>query len=371
MFLASSLFIFIEHNWEQIPALVKAVSAISLSFLAHLYAYNKLEKTSNYFFLSNFVYGASIMIVSQAYHLGSNFANGIFLWAIGVYAILVFVENKWIYLQAFALGFFYYILEVSSSYPYFFWVFLILSILALKKENVRFVSFFIFIVFMEFGIYSVVEIFYNNSLNKLFVSGDLFSFVIMPIFCYVMILVYNFFGKKTFLKKYQNTILFLCFLGIYIFLSLILIEESFTRITRMLNSDYSGKYLIFLPIVIFSIIILIFSTLLKEKKYIYAQIIYFSIICSLSFFGIKYNNFIFVIINIFVLVFYIYLIYTGIKEHNSYKYFFGIFGVLLFIMIKYINLINDYRWTSLMFLICACIFLYAAKYFRKITKDIS
>ena len=117
--------LFVASNWEEIPDLMKVVILLGSTFgayyLGYLFKYDKknLPKAGvSLFFLGALLFGASIFLVAQIYHINANAHSLVLIWLIGVLPLVYAFRSKpiaalssllffiWIGLFIFRNGFF-------------------------------------------------------------------------------------------------------------------------------------------------------------------------------------------------------------------------------------------------------------------------
>lgn len=368
-FLGLSLLVFIGHNWEQIPALIRALGLIFLTLMTHIYAFYKLKKdnNSNLFFLANFIYGISIMLIAQAYHLGSYAADAVFWWALGSFFVAIFIGNKWVNIQAFGLSFIWLIMEIYSFYPGYFWIYLAFCGYILYKDEKNTSLFVLFLVLlMYFYAYSLSYFLYDNALKELnrhsflFLGNSEFAYILTPFVAYFMYLVFT-----KFTNAYSKVAKQISFFIIYIY-SFFLLSSNFLSVILEFYI-YREKYYFFSIMLALLIPIFAVTFLLRIRKYYIFTSLVLLLFCSFLFAekSLFYLSF---CLNLAIFCLYSLQVYMGIAQKDFVLYLYGIFGLLVFAMIRYLSLIEDYLSASLLFLLCSVLLLYAARLFKKLSK---
>lgn len=127
----------IAFNWPKMPNFHKLIIIVFIIVLTHLTGFFilrsrlQLQKAGlSLIFLANLFYGAGIWLVAQAYHIHSNFATGIFLWALGIVPFVYVIKSRLNYFFALALFILWTISEsVSYQKPHFAFLFVLLGLL--------------------------------------------------------------------------------------------------------------------------------------------------------------------------------------------------------------------------------------------------
>lgn len=133
LFMGLGAIVLISHNWDEIPRAIRMISLIGLTLGINLYALNRLKAGNIHaarvgFVLGAMLYGASIMLIAQIYHLGEHYPDGIYFWIIGILPIALLADSLMIMLIAAMLSGLWLMLEADfGNVPLSFAVFLALG----------------------------------------------------------------------------------------------------------------------------------------------------------------------------------------------------------------------------------------------------
>jgi uncharacterized membrane protein len=121
LFMGVSVILIVSHNWEDIPRAVRMVSLWVLTLAlnsAGLYYFlkDRLKASQIWFLLGSLIYGASIFLIAQIYHLGEYFPNGVLFWALGVLPLGLLISSFPLMLLTTVLCAIWFCLEVSNGY---------------------------------------------------------------------------------------------------------------------------------------------------------------------------------------------------------------------------------------------------------------
>jgi uncharacterized membrane protein len=93
--LSMGAILFVASNWEEIPDLMKVLILLGSTFgayyLGYLFKYDKknLPKVGvSLFFLGALLFGASIFLIAQIYHINANAHSLVLIWLIGVLPLI-------------------------------------------------------------------------------------------------------------------------------------------------------------------------------------------------------------------------------------------------------------------------------------------
>ncbi|PSM51920.1 DUF2157 domain-containing membrane protein [Campylobacter blaseri] len=368
LFLGVALIVLIANNWNEIPAFIKVFALIVITSVTHIIAYKNSinQQKSNFFFLANLFYGASIILIAQIYHLSTYMPNGVLLWAIGSFLVAIFVNNKWVNLQALIIAMIWAFMEIEGFYPYLFWVFLLVVIHILYKQEKNRALFVLFVLnllwFIPYTLYYFTKEYYLVN-AKMFYSYELELYVLFFILSAYLIYLFLNFTLSKFENKYLQTTNSMFITLAYMSSFLFLFEDVCLSLIKTfdLNSN-----VIFYPLIG---CILLLAFLLNQKKFYISTAIFLFLIFVFMITSSEYYGYIFIAMNFLIFLFYSYVIYHSIIESNLGSYRLGVASVLIFICTHYYNLISqDYISTAIFFFVCAMFLLISVKFFKKIKR---
>ncbi len=116
---------FIAGNWDAMSSTLKI--CILLISLITFYTFGAISEKSypktsrSLYYIGICIYGASIFLIGQIFHLGGNYHNTFFIWMLGIIPLMLFLRDFWIALFTVFLMCMYSseLLIPSSMYPYF------------------------------------------------------------------------------------------------------------------------------------------------------------------------------------------------------------------------------------------------------------
>lgn len=141
LFIGLALITLVSANWEDIPRGARMGGLIAATLAAHLAGLGKIRRGREaagigFFFLGSLLYGASIMLIAQIYHIGEHFPDGILAWALGVLPLALLLNSTALMLLALALGTVWFFVESHLGYfPWYFLLFLAASAWHLLRGN--------------------------------------------------------------------------------------------------------------------------------------------------------------------------------------------------------------------------------------------
>jgi hypothetical protein len=180
---------FIAFNWQKITSFTKliiVVCACIISHLSGLFFWRRkpnLQKAGlSIIFLANLLYGAGIWLIAQTYHIHTDFATGIFLWALGIVPFAYLLKSRLNYFFAIALFILWTFTEaISYQKPHLVFLFILLGVMIplahyLKSKTGLIISLITAAIWLL--------------INNLFWFGQNFSIILfLPLYLYASLLI--------------------------------------------------------------------------------------------------------------------------------------------------------------------------------------
>jgi len=352
LFIGIALIILISENWEEIPRMLKTsvliTTTLGINIVALLKYKTDRSKANTLFFFGGLIYGTSIILIAQIYHLGEHMPDGIWWWAIGLLPFALLSKSNYLMALPFILGSIWFTMEWSEfdNYKISYLLFIILSIYSLYKDH-KDTLFFV-------GT-SIATFMFLLTTTNYFIAG---SSVLAVLSFLLIFYAFSFFLESLNSDKFKD----------YgkILKNLALLAISINLLTRTYSEFWGVDFnqffftitaLISIPILLYykqSIVAISWGTILLLHIFIQTLIgqsiypLYMQVFYSFIF-----------------MAFSIGLIISGINKSLAYYFFLGIINVLLFAFSRYLDLFgDDYIGTSVLFIALAVILLGSAKYWR-------
>ncbi|OPA78159.1 hypothetical protein BFG05_02825 [Campylobacter pinnipediorum subsp. pinnipediorum] len=337
IFSGLSLFFLVGSNWEEIHDYIRLILLVGLTLflnISGLYAYKKenFKRSEMIFFLAILVYGVSIALISQTYHLDSYMPDGLLLYAIGSMVLSVCLFSSFLTAISLIISIIWLCFEMSyyDINSIYFIGFILLSAFVCYKKSSKFLSLNIIL-----GI-----IIYLFALEHKINETNLREYIVMYCFCILMCFLF-FISLKEPLSKIGQVQNSQNFYNIsQIFASLCLIFLSFVLDYKPMQMSF---YDIFNNIYgfIFVSLFVINSIIAFYFKNLFLFVVNFILLClPITFFYIQNEGMFFSIICIILGGFYI--------KNN--KLFLGLLLIFSTSIIRYFEFSGDYISTSVLFL---------------------
>lgn len=373
LFIGLAIITILGANWDEIPRALRMVGLIFITLLTHALAIKKLSlghesSATGLFLLANILYGASIILIAQIYHLGEHMPDGVFWWALGCLPIGVLLRNTWITLQSLILAFIWFFLEVDMGfYPALFPVFIAGSIYVLFSQKQSILLFLATIAAITCWIEYSLAVYWSERWYFDFLAEHAVVSIALFIFAYSVsqFLI----QRSSSIAKDYGAIMALWCLRFGLLLMLIMSFEDPWK--ELLKAEWNHTISMYSLVCILCIAAYVLASYTHRKKLVAAITAFY--LCTM--FAVVYSNntthsLIFQIAsNIALIAFGIWLILQGINHGISHYFFLGIATILLTALIRYIDLIGDYIGGAILFILFAIILLGAAKYWKRVTSS--
>lgn len=372
LFIGLAVIVLIGENWEDIPRAVRMGSLIALTLVCNgigLLAWqrNRSGLSVLWFFLGGMMYGASIMLIAQIYHIGEHFPDGILWWALGVLPVALLLRSNLIIALATALAFLWFFVESGMGYyPHLFPLFL----LALAWQNLRSRPSLILFLVLMVGVGIFIE--YTVAW---YISGSArFDFVAENVLVGAALFVLfqglaEWLGQRPehYLADYGVALklwtLRFAIIGLFVFS----FEEPWRE---LLQATWVAPGLVLAISIVFSALalglaVLAHHSVSKSTSTLAFVAITLSALFAVMNLGERHSTALQVADNIVLVITGIWLIVQGIREGVTHYFYLGVFTVMLTGLLRYIDLVGDYIGAAILFAVFAVILLVSARYWKK------
>lgn len=372
LFIGLAVIVLIGENWEDIPRAVRMAGLITLTLACNgigLFAWqrNRPGLSVLWFFLGGLMYGASIMLIAQIYHIGEHFPDGILWWALGILPIALLLRSNLIIALATALALLWFFVESDMGYyPLLFPLFL----LALAWQNLHNKPSLILFLVLMIGVGILIE--YTVAW---FISGPAyFDFgaenVLVGAALFVLFQgLAEWLGQRPehHLADYGVALnlwtLRFAIIGLFVFS----FEEPWRE---LLQATWEDPGLVIAISTVFSALALGLAYLAHHSVSKSATTLAFVVITLAALFAVMnvdehHSTALQVADNIVLVITGILLIVQGIREGVTHYFYLGVFTVMLTGLLRYIDLVGDYIGAAVLFAVFAVILLVSARYWKK------
>ena len=369
LFIGLSLTTIIGANWEAIPRGVRLAGMIALTAGTHALAmrqYLSSDKSrgAGLFMLGNLFYGASIILISQTYHLGEHMPDGVFWWALGSLPFAILLCSSWLALLSGVLALIWFFLEYAAGF-FAVWlpVFIAAQIYVLMRGR-RSLPLFLLCVASLF-------IWTETLLSTLWMEGWIrwefnleHFFVSVALFILAYAASHWLHSASDSKAKDYGVVLALwtirfALLGLFV----LSFEGSWAELIESDRSDHFTMWVI--------VVILMAGALgLGSRTGALRALLAVCALCGSAMVAVLLVEdegaaiWFQVLDNVALIVAGMWLIVRGALGGVSHYFFMGVVVILLTAFIRYVDLIGDYVGSALLFMLLAVLLLGAARYWK-------
>jgi uncharacterized membrane protein len=372
LFIGLAVIVLLGENWQDIPRALRMNGLIAVTLACNgiaLFAWqrNKPGLAVLWFFLGGMMYGASIMLIAQIYHIGEHFPDGILWWSVGVLPVALLLRSNLILALAMVLAYLWFLVEAGVGfYPLLFPLFLLAfawQILRIKPSVILFL-----LLMVGVGIYIEYTL--------AWFSGDMAMFDFGPETVAVGAAIFVLFhGLAEWLaQRHENHLvdygitlklwtLRFAILGLFVFS----FEEPWHE---LLQATWDKPGLVIVISALFSLLAVGLSyaanhSVLKATSTLAFVVIYLTALIAILNLTELDSTALQVADNIVLVITGIWLIVQGIRVGITHYFYLGVFTVLLTGLLRYIDLVGDYIGATILFTVFAVILLASAHYWKK------
>jgi uncharacterized membrane protein len=371
LFIGLAVITLIGENWDNIPRAIRMGGLIALTLAVNVTGLQAWLKEKSFapiawFFLGGIMYGASIMLIAQIYHIGEHYPDGVFWWAMGILPVALLLRSNLIMTLVMALAFTWFFVESSLNFfPYLFPVFLAAlawQVLRVKPNILLFLVLLVgFVLYIEYLVswHNGKYYHYDVEIENVFIGAVLFVF-------YFGMSVWMESRSDHAMKDYGETVrVWTARLGIVVLL-IMSFKEPWRELFRE-EWTYSGLVVsISIGLVGASVGLALAGTrsLEKSSTTLIFAVVYLLVLTSALTVPHKYAVIAQILTNLVLIAIGVYLIIQGIRGGVTHYFYLGVFTVLATGLLRYIDLVGDYIGATILFGVFAAILLFSARYWK-------
>jgi uncharacterized membrane protein len=370
LFIGLAVITLLGANWDEIPRAVRMSGLIAITLAVQGLALRKVmaeEQGSaiSLFLLGNMLYGASIILIAQIYHLGEHMPDGVMWWALGTLPIALLLRNPWLMLQSLLLALIWLFIETSMGfYPTLFPLFILGAVFVLIRGTQSLLLFLLAVVaIFSWAEYTLSELWGDEGYNR-------FSAEHLMVGIALFILAYSvsqwLAARQTVRSRDYGALLCVWSLRFaLVFMLIMSFEEPWKDLIRQ-NWVHASSMLPLLGAILTGTLLLAQrSGKLQPTLYFVGYFVLMLSAVMLTEDRSSAINFQ-VIDNIVLVGMGGWLVLRGIHHGISHYFFLGISTILLTAFMRYIDLIGNYVGAAALFMVFALLLLGAAKYWKAI-----
>jgi uncharacterized membrane protein len=358
--IAMSLFLLISANWDHLPIYARMMTGLvpfAAACLSVVYFTVKDQEQASELsaFAASLLLGANISLQAQIFHISAYYPDGVLWWIIGTLPIILYFKSNLI--AAVFQGLFMIWLGMQSEYSQFsIWTIAIWASFAyvvfLKRNTLNAVLFEVSTFVLLINVIRFVWAKYEWKIADeagLFFAAISLAFFFSELYSRLE----NSFSKS-----------FLAYHGQAVRLAFTFTFFAFTAKT-FTDAFHKQEY----EIVILPFFILVSGVLLmaRNKNRIITDWlgVTLMVVLFVEFLIGLDKNAAFYLNNVLMLGFFVWQIHDGISEKNKSNFMWGVFGVMLLALGRYISLIDDYVTSSIIFMFAGIGLFFINRFWNK------
>ncbi|NKC12586.1 MAG: DUF2157 domain-containing protein [Gammaproteobacteria bacterium] len=369
LFAGLAVITILSANWDDIPRWIRMAGLIALTGAAHgyglrLHLAGRTASATGLFLFGNVLYGASIALIAQIYHLGEHMPNGILLWALGTMPFAVILLSDRLMSVSLAIAFIWFFVELDTGYfPALFPLFLAASIYVLWRGKGSAILFLATAGGIGLWLVAALSTHWSEEYNDKFFPEQVFISIALFLFAYA---ASHWFHQRESHKAKDYGILLSLWTLRFTLLSLFVLSfaEPWKMMIEAVYLHDKEMWIILMALTFGALWLGWLSGQAQKITTIAAGYLAIAIVV-VYFDDSLYAIWLQILTNIVLLTTGIGLIWRGLQDGTSHYFFLGIVTLLLIGLIRYADLIGGYVGGALLFLLMAVLLLGAAKYWQR------
>lgn len=371
LFLGFSILVVVGENWQDIPRAARMIGLITLTLLTNLAGvYRHVQGRHNeavvLLALGGILYGASIMLIAQIYHLGEHYPDGILWWVIGVIPMAIIIRSGVLMSLTMWLAMLWFFVETSLHYyPLLYPLLLVANAWFLLRIDSSLMLFVLLVIGV--GLLATYTVSW--------MVGGSYRFDFVPegvIFSWGYFLLLHGLARWLAARTDHACVDYGALLSLWVmrFFILLLLVMSFAGSWRLLLDEH-WQSPVAAMVMLTGLCAAAMALVMRSGKTGLigtAGLAVVLIVVTALIIGADgdaaYAVLFQVMDNLVLVVTGIWLVVRGIRSGISHYFYMGVFTIMLTGLLRYIDLIGDYIGAAILFAVFALMLLAAARYWR-------
>jgi uncharacterized membrane protein len=365
---AIAVILLIGHNWQEIPRGLRVAGLVVATAIfgaggIHFQKTNPL-RSNQLFFFNSLMFGASVFLIGQIYHLGAYFPNGLLVWLAGIVPIALMTRSLLVHGLVAFVGHLWLLLETGFGYiPYIYVALAFFGFYYIVRQRTNLL---LYIMYLAGSIF-FVEVLVSHLMNPSMVRFDFEAEHVM-LTAGIFLVLYSWVSYA--LEKVKNPGLedYFSFTQVwsvrFAILAMLVMsfEVNWNNLIRFADYASPSVYLVVSACALISV----FPNIQRKSLPGLLLIAAYALLSLLPAATGESSAAVFAIVtNVIVLLTGIYLIRKGVRDSLGASFFLGVATIVILAFLRYVDLIGDYIGGSLMFMIGAGVVFGAAKYWNR------
>ncbi|MDP2141482.1 MAG: DUF2157 domain-containing protein [Gammaproteobacteria bacterium] len=371
-FIGLALITLIGANWDDIPRALRMGGLVALTAATQISGLRKFlsgrsDAAARVFFLGNFFYGASIILIAQIYHLGEHMADGVFWWALGTLPFALIAPTFLLGLQTLSLALVWVFMEVSSGfYPALFPLFIAGSALVPGRGEKSVLLFLVTVFAAFFHIEYSLAIWWDDYGRPEFLGEHVMIAIAFGLLAWS---ASQWLMQQTQerWRQYGKALAQWSLRFFLIFLLIMSFAEPWEELIGARFSHVASMTLVLILCWSTSIFLAVRTDRIKEAAALIALNIFMLVVALMVAPGAAVA--LQVIDNLALIAIGVAMILSGVRSGTSRHFFLGITVILVMAFCRYFSLIGNYVGGAILFIVFAVVMLGAARYWHHHQED--
>jgi uncharacterized membrane protein len=380
LFIGLAVIVLVSANWEEMPRAGRMLGLIAVTSAANamgIRAYMQERESTGkiWLFLGALLYGASIMLIAQIYHLGEHFPDGIFWWIMGILPLALLTKNRILMLMSITLSFIWFFVEAQMLFmPWAFVLFMGAAIWFSVQLRRSVLSFFAAIFGLNLWVVVLSSWFLGRGEGRLVSGFDTFVFASA---CTIFTVVAGAWMQRSAatdrLRDYGSVIRIW---GVRSGLIALLIYSYEEPWKSLFESKFEHRAMLYLSLLIgfgswlFAGACQLRANQTRQTAFrlaVTGMAVCFWTAGLMTAAFVEGSNPVHwqIASNLVAVLCGVALIIEAVKETSSAYFYLGVGMLLLIALFRYFDLIGEYVGAAVLFMVCAGILMAAARYWRR------
>jgi hypothetical protein len=368
LFMGLAVITLLSANWDDIPRSLRMGGLVAATMVIQglaLWKYNSghLAAGVNGFLFGNLLFGASLILTAQIYHLGEQMSGQIFWWALGCLPIALLTNSRAIALQTLALAVVWFLVEVNMGfYPALFPVFLVAAVIVLLRGAPS--------ILLLLSVVGSLGLWLEYSLAQLWRDTRHFDFQVEHVAVSVALCI-GIYALSHWLRRRDSVVTkdyasVLAMWSLRFGLVFMLVLGFEAPWEEMIEANWEHSLSMGTIVLLLSIGALLLVAKTDSLKIIAAFLVALmvTLLAVANSGNIEHAVYFQIVSNVALVLAGVALIVLGINNGISHYFFLGVAAILLTGLMRYADLVGDYIGGAILFMVFAAILLGAAKYWR-------
>lgn len=368
-FIGLALITLLSANWDTLPRALRMGGLLCLTVAVNgaalwLFQRGRDRAAERLFGLGTLVYGASIILIAQIYHLGEHMPDGVFWWALGGLPAALLLRSPGLALLVLCLAAIWSFIELQLGYyPMTFALFLVSAGYVLWAGRRSVLLFLALVGSLGFWLEASLSAHWADGPTGLAWHAEQLP-VGVAYFALAYAVSHGLNAQPGSTARDYATVLSLWILRFALFTLFVLSYHGPWR--SLIRADWAHQGSMWAVVAVLAVAALLVGQRVGKAVPVAVAVgsamAVFAAVANLA--EPEHALAFQVLSNLVIVAFAVWLVVAGVRDGESQAFFLGVAAIVLLALLRYIDLIGDYVGTAALFIVMACVLLGAARYWR-------